>query len=279
MTVYTDRVGPLVFDPFTTAQRDALNPRPGMFLWNIETLQFEVYYEGAWRGLLLLDTAGKITAAHHGPLWSDLHQEYGQIAVPEVITAAWVLGEGGSLRGTRGNPPLGELAPPRKTTSGAPTHSAGLGSLCYVEPDDDLYQNNDGGTGWTKIAKDSPAAIAAVITNADSADTAKPRILLPCPFAGEVTKVEVKLNESETCGATSLIVDVHKITSPASDQTGTTMYTTQANRPTITNTNYYVNATLPDVVAFAQGDFLAFYIDQAGTDVTTLTIAVRADKT
>lgn len=145
-------VGPLVFEPFTTAERDALNAKPGMFIWNIETGQFEVYYGGGWRGLLLLDTAGKITAAHHGQLWNDLHKEYGQVAVPEVITAAWVLGEGGSLRGIPGNPPLGELAPPRKTTTGAPTHSAGLGSLCYVEPDDDLYQNNDGGTGWTKVS-------------------------------------------------------------------------------------------------------------------------------
>lgn len=150
MTVYRS-VGPLVFDPFTTAQRDALNPKERMLLFNITTGQFEVRYEGAWRGLLLLDIAGKITAAHHGELWGNLHPEYAQIAVPEQITAAWVLAEGGSLRGTPGNPPLGELAPPRKTTTGAPTHSAGLGSFCYVAPDDDLYQNNDGGTGWTKI--------------------------------------------------------------------------------------------------------------------------------
>jgi len=124
-------------------------------------------------------------------------------------------------------------------------------------------------------------AFAVPITNADSADSGEPRILLPCPLAGEITKVEVKLNENETCGATSLIVDVHKILAAnlATDQDGTTMYTTQANRPTVTNTNYYVNATLPDVVAFAQGDWLAFFIDQAGTNVTTCTIGVRAKKT
>jgi hypothetical protein len=127
----------------------------------------------------------------------------------------------------------------------------------------------------------APMAHAVAITNADSADSAKPRILLPCPAAGTITNIEVKLNESEECGATSLIVDVHKILAAnlATDKVGTTIYTTQGNRPTVTNGNHYVDAAQPDVTTFAAGDWLAFYIDQVGTNVTSCTIAVTSTKT
>ena len=116
--------------------------------------------------------------------------------------------------------------------------------------------------------------VACVIANAGTVSTTKPRVTIPLPFGFTVTRVEVKTGKDEVCGATSLIVDIHKITAPSTDGTGTTLYTTQGNRPTITNTNRFVNATLPDVTAVAENDYLAFFIDQAGTNVTTITITV-----
>jgi len=137
----------------------------------------------------------------------------------------------------------------------------------------------------TVVFDEDNAAFVAVITNADSADSAKPRIMLPCPFAGTITYVEVKLNEHEVCGATSLIVDVHKqLEADLNTDTHTTLYTTQANRPEVANTERYYASdggghSLPDVTTFVQGDWLCFLIDQAGTSVTTITVAVRCKKT
>ena len=57
----------------------------------------------------------------------------------------------------------------------------------------------------------------------------------------------------------STIVDIHK--------NGTTIYTTQANRPTIAynDADHKVDATLPDVVAVNAGDVLTMDIDQVET--------------
>lgn len=59
--------------------------------------------------------------------------------------------------------------------------------------------------------------------------------------------------------ASSTIVDFNK--------NGTTMYTTQANRPTIAfnDADNKVQATLPDIVSVAAGDILTFDIDQIET--------------
>jgi hypothetical protein len=59
--------------------------------------------------------------------------------------------------------------------------------------------------------------------------------------------------------ASSTIVDIHK--------NGTTLYTTQGNRPTIAydDTDKKVDCTLPDVVAIAAGDIITMDIDQKET--------------
>ncbi len=144
----------LVFDGITTAERDALNVQERMFIFNTTTQQFEVSLSGIWYGLLRLDTNGRISSAHHGAIGSgDLHGEYARVAAPEEITTGWLLKSGGSVKATAGDPPTGEVLGQVKTTTGAPTHSASAGVSCWVLPDDDVYVNNDGGTGWTKQLK------------------------------------------------------------------------------------------------------------------------------
>jgi hypothetical protein len=67
----------------------------------------------------------------------------------------------------------------------------------------------------------------------------------------------------------SLIVDVHK--------NGTTIYTTQANRPTIAASGFAASETAPDVTTITTGDYLTVDIDQVGSSVTgeDLTVFVR----
>jgi hypothetical protein len=80
-----------------------------------------------------------------------------------------------------------------------------------------------------------------------------------------ITRVWADVNTAPT-GA-SLIVDVHK--------DGTTIFTTQSNRPTITATNYEDDGT-PDVTTWADGSYLTMDVDQVGSTVagSDLTVTV-----
>jgi len=73
-----------------------------------------------------------------------------------------------------------------------------------------------------------------------------------------------------------LIVDVHK-----GSGTGTTIFTTQDNRPKITNGNYNGVSSAPDVTSISEGDELSVYIDQIGSTVAgaDLTIEVVGTQT
>ena len=98
----------------------------------------------------------------------------------------------------------------------------------------------------------------------DLATTGKQAIRMP--FAGKITFVTAAVVTAPV-GATA-IMDIHK--------NGTTMYTTQANRPTIAAGSTYVTATLPDVTIWAAGDVLQLEIDQKGssTDGADLSVVV-----
>jgi len=151
---FFNNVEAIRFDSHTTAERDARTPVERVLILNTETNQLELYLNGQWYGVLRLNEDGTITPLHHGPfIDGNLHTEYAQISKPEEITGGWVLRSGGSIRCTPGDEPDGELVGQRKNTPGAPTHSASVGTSCWVEPDDDVYINNDGSTGWTKQAK------------------------------------------------------------------------------------------------------------------------------
>ena len=67
--------------------------------------------------------------------------------------------------------------------------------------------------------------------------------------------------DSETAGSggTSDIIDVNK--------NGTTIYTTQANRPTLlaADTGMFTEAGEPEIVSLLAGDILSFDVDQIAT--------------
>jgi len=59
---------------------------------------------------------------------------------------------GGSFKaGSHATAPVGEIVAQVKTTTGAPSHSASLGTLCWNSIDLILYINNNGTTGWTAV--------------------------------------------------------------------------------------------------------------------------------
>ena len=75
------------------------------------------------------------------------------------------------------------------------------------------------------------------------------------PFAGKISAVTAAVTTAPV-GSTA-IFDLHK--------NGTTMYTTQGNRPTIAAAGTSVTATNPDVLTWAAGDRLSLEIDQVGS--------------
>jgi len=82
---------------------------------------------------------------------------------------------------------------------------------------------------------------------------------LPIIRACTITNIRVMCDEAPT--TTDAIFDVNKNI----DDSGATIFTTQANRPTISaGTNDSGNA-VPDVTALAAGDYLTVDIDQTGT--------------
>jgi hypothetical protein len=124
------------------------------------------------------------------------------------------------------------------------------------------------------ISKEIAVLVGGVLT----ASTSVPKpgyVILQSDLIIEAIEAHV---ETAPTGA-DIKIDIHKIAtaSKGSDETGTTIYTTQGNRPTITAGGYYVNATLPDVISLSAGDVLRFYVDQIGSTVagSDLTINIH----
>jgi hypothetical protein len=95
-----------------------------------------------------------------------------------------------------------------------------------------------------------------------------PTLLAPCSLT--ITKVKLVVKTAPT-GA-DLIVDVNK--------NGTTIFTTQANRPKVTAGNTTGDSVAPDVTSLSEGDKLTVDVDQVGSTVAgaDLTLEVVADQ-
>jgi len=94
--------------------------------------------------------------------------------------------------------------------------------------------------------------------------------------AGQIVSIVVTAIKRKDLVGTPATFDINlhvptkPITTARGGTTGTTVYTTQGNRPTIVgdaggkDDNYIFEAILPDVVAFAAGDFFTMDIDEKG---------------
>jgi hypothetical protein len=93
------------------------------------------------------------------------------------------------------------------------------------------------------------------------------------PIDGSYTVVGTRLTAGTAPTGADLIIDVNK--------NGTSIYTTQANRPTITaGQNAGGPGATPDVTALIAGDYLTVDIDQIGSTVagSDLTVTVMVNK-
>lgn len=97
---------------------------------------------------------------------------------------------------------------------------------------------------------------------------------LRLPIDGTYTIVGTRLMVGTAPVGASIIVDVNK--------NGTTIYTTQGNRPTIADgANAGGPGTTPDVTTLVAGDYLTIDVDQigSGTAGSDLTVSVVVTKT
>jgi len=120
------------------------------------------------------------------------------------------------------------------------------------------------GSGTVKTTL-SFAVTGTLTTGNDKA----PTIVAPCTLT--ITKVKLVVKTAPT-GA-DLIVDVNKA--------GTTIFTTQANRPKITVGNTQGDSGAPDVTSLSEGDKITIDIDQVGSTVAgaDLTVEVVCEQT
>lgn len=130
-----------------------------------------------------------------------------------------------------------------------------------------LKRRNGTDTGWIVVGAtggDAQAVTMGFHVPGTLTAGAKPARLI-VPYAVTVTSVAATVGTAPT-GA-SLIVDVHK--------NGTTIFTNQANRPTIVAAGQDDFASTPDVTALAQDDILTLEIDQIGSTVAGADLHVQ----
>lgn len=97
--------------------------------------------------------------------------------------------------------------------------------------------------------------ICFVLKGEATVGTKKTQVVIPCPLT--ISKVIVYSDAAPT-GA-SLIVDINK--------NGTTIFTTQGNRPEVVIDGHYDESGTPDITALAKGDRASLDVDQVGSVV------------
>lgn len=111
---------------------------------------------------------------------------------------------------------------------------------------------------WKKILLEddivTTPAFAIVGTLTTGTDKA-PTILIPC----DLTIIKAKLVVKTAPTGSSIIVDVNK--------NGTTIFTTQANRPAIAASATTGDSGAPDVTALSEDDKITIDVDQIGSTI------------
>ena len=132
----------------------------------------------------------------------------------------------------------------------------------YAKADGLLYSKDDAGAESVLGSAAQTKAMSFYIDGTLTVETQAMSVIAPCALT--VTEIRVAVDTAPTGAA--LIIDVNK--------NGTTMYTTQANRPTIADVGTSATATDPDVTSIAVGDKISIDIDQIGSTVAGENLAV-----
>lgn len=83
--------------------------------------------------------------------------------------------------------------------------------------------------------------------------------VLELPLSGSYTLIDYRVRWAVAPTGASGIVDINK--------NGTTLFTTQGNRPTITTGTKLATTTMPNVTTFVNGDYISLDVDQIGSTV------------
>lgn len=92
------------------------------------------------------------------------------IKAGNVNVALQAIAGGAFKGGSHATAPVGEVVAQVKTATGAPTHSATEGTICWNSTDDKFYVNNNGSTGWTEIGAGGGTPTAITVAN-EATDT------------------------------------------------------------------------------------------------------------
>lgn len=162
-------------------------------------------------------------------------------------------GPGGGATGPQGETgPTGPSGPTGPTGPSGPTGPAGP---------------PDGATGASgPIGPTGPGSLMAILTIEGSVQVGSNPLRIYNKFGRTITISSVFASVNTPPTGANLIVDVNK--------NGTTLFTTQANRPTIvagTNTD----AGTPDVTSWADGDYLTLDVDQVGSTIAGADLTVH----
>jgi DNA-binding beta-propeller fold protein YncE len=123
----------------------------------------------------------------------------------------------------------------------------------YAKPDGKLYSKNDAGTETPLGAASQTKAISFYIDDALEVGTGLISVI--SPQALTITEIRLAVDTAPTGAA--LIIDINK--------NGTTIYTTQNNRPIIAIDGTSATATDPDITSLSLGDKISIDIDQIGS--------------
>lgn len=133
------------------------------------------------------------------------------------------------------------------------------------------------GAGTSALVVRSPAQVLSDIGAAAAAHTHNIKKTFMFDFSGNLAagSGSARLYNREGVTLTILGIWLHVVTAPASQsilvdahKVGTTIYTTQANRPSIAAGANVGTLAAPDVTSWADGDYLTIDIDQVGTGTT-----------
>lgn len=94
----------------------------------------------------------------------------------------------------------------------------------------------------------------------------KQRLVAPC----DISLLKVRLVADTGPVGADLIIDIHKGTGA-----GTTIFSTQANRPKILNGAKTGVSVAPDVIAISEGDEFSVYVDQIGSGTAGADLSIE----
>jgi hypothetical protein len=147
------------------------------------------------------------------------------------------------------------------------TPASGYGSL-YIKTDG-VYFKNDGGTVTGPFAGTVAAAANVrqfLFTVEGTVSTGTGNIRIPNYTGGALTISAVYLDINTAPTGTALICDIN--------MGGTTIFTTQSNRPQIADGAYSGTATTIEVSSWANGQYLTMDLDQVGSTVAGADLTV-----